>query len=42
MLITFTEVFLGLNLMKVLGVYSGGYIPVIAFITCVVDFVSNS
>ena len=39
MLITFTEVFLGLNLMKVLGVYSGGYIPVIAFITCVVDII---
>lgn len=39
MLITFTEVFLGLNLMKVLGVYGGGYIAVIAFITCIVDII---
>ncbi len=39
MLITFTEVFLGLNLMKVIGVYDGGYIPVIAFVICIVDII---
>lgn len=37
MLITFTEMFLGLNLMKIIGVYDGGYIAVIAFVTCIVD-----
>jgi sporulation integral membrane protein YtvI len=39
MLITFTEVFLGLTLMKVIGVYDGGYIPVIAFVVCIVDII---
>lgn len=39
MVITFTEVFLGLNLMKALGVYGGGYIAIIAFITCIVDII---
>ena len=39
MLITFTEVFIGLNLMKALGVYGGGYIAIIAFITCIVDII---
>ena len=39
MLITFTEVFLGLNLMKLIGVYDGGYIAIIAFVTCIVDIV---
>lgn len=39
MLITFTEVFLGLNLMKLIGIYEGGYIPIIAFVTCIVDIV---
>lgn len=39
MLITFTEVFLGLNLMKVIGVYGGGYIAIIAFVTCIVDII---
>ena len=39
MLITFTEVFLGLNLMKLIGVYNGGYIAIIAFVTCIVDIV---
>lgn len=39
MFITFTEVFLGLYLMKLIGVYNGGYIAVIAFVVCVVDIV---
>lgn len=39
MLITFTEVFLGLNLMKLIGVYNGGYIAIIALVVCVVDIV---
>ncbi len=39
MFITFVEVFLGLNLMKILGVYDGGYIAIIAFVTCIVDIV---
>ncbi len=39
MLITFTEVFLGLTLMKVIGVYDGGYIPIIAFVVCIVDII---
>ena len=39
MLITFSEVFLGLNLMKLLGVYQGGYIAIIAFVTCIVDII---
>ena len=39
MLITFTEVFIGLNLMKLIGVYKGGYIAIIAFVTCIVDIV---
>ena len=39
MLITFTEVFLGLTLMKVIGVYDGGYIPIIAFVICIVDII---
>lgn len=39
MIITFTEVFLGLNLMRLIGVYDGGYIAIIAFVTCIVDIV---
>lgn len=39
MLITFTEVFLGLNLMRLIGIYDGGYIAIIAFVTCIVDIV---
>lgn len=39
MLITFTEVFLGLNLMKLIGVYDGGYIAVISLVVCIVDIV---
>ncbi len=39
MLITFTEMFLGLNLMKLIGIYDGGYIAIIAFVTCIVDII---
>lgn len=39
MLITFSEMFLGLNLMKLIGVYEGGYIAIIAFVTCIVDII---
>lgn len=39
MFITFSEVFLGLYLMKFIGVYKGGYIAIIALVICVVDIV---
>lgn len=39
MLVTFTEVFIGLNILKLVGVYDSGYIFIIAAITCVVDIV---
>ncbi len=39
MLITFGEMFLGLNILKLLGAYNGGYIAIIALVTCVVDIV---
>ena len=39
MIITFSEMFLGLNLMKLIGVYEGGYIAIIAFVTCIVDII---
>jgi predicted PurR-regulated permease PerM len=39
MFITFTEVFLGLNLMKVIGVYDGSYIFVISLAICIVDII---
>ncbi len=39
MFITFVEMFLGLNLMKLIGVYEGGYIFIIAFVTSIVDIV---
>ena len=39
MLITFLEMFLGLYLMKVIGVYGGGYIAIISFVVCVVDII---
>ena len=39
MIITFSEMFLGLNLMKLIGVYDGGYIAIIAFVTCIVDII---
>lgn len=39
MLVTFTEVFIGLNILKLVGIYDSGYIFIIAAITCVVDIV---
>ncbi len=39
MLITFTEVFIGLNIMKAIGISEGNYIVIIALITCIVDIV---
>lgn len=39
MLITFTEVFIGLNILKLVGIYNSGYIFIISAITCVVDIV---
>ncbi len=39
MLITFTEMFVGLSFMKLIGVYKGGYIAIIAFVTCIVDII---
>ena len=39
MLITFTEMMLGLNLLKMFGVYEGGYIFVIALATAIVDII---
>lgn len=39
MLITFTEMFIGLSFMKLIGVYNGGYIAIIAFVTSIVDII---
>lgn len=39
MLITFTEMFVGLYFLKLIGVYKGGYIAIIAFVTCIVDII---
>lgn len=39
MLITFIELLLGLNLLKLIGLYTGGYILVIALVTAVVDII---
>ncbi len=39
MIITFTEMFIGLSFMKLIGVYKGGYIAIIAFVTCIVDII---
>lgn len=39
MLITFSEMFIGLNILKIIGVYESSYIFVISFVTCVVDIV---
>lgn len=39
MLITFAEMFIGLSFMKLIGVYKGGYIAIIAFVTCIVDII---
>lgn len=39
MLVTFTEVFIGLNILKLVDIYDSGYIFIISAITCVVDIV---
>ncbi len=39
MLITFLEMFIGLSFMKLIGVYNGGYVAIIAFVTCIVDII---
>lgn len=39
MLITFTEMFIGLSFMKLIGVYNGGYVAIIAFVTAIVDII---
>lgn len=39
MLITFTEMLVGLYFMKAIGLYNGGYIAIISFVICVVDIV---
>ena len=39
MLITFVEMFVGLSFMKLVGIYKGGYIAIIAFVTCIVDII---
>ena len=39
MIITFTEIFIGLSFMKLVGFYKGGYIAIIAFVTCIVDII---
>ncbi len=39
MLITFTEVFIGLNIMRLAGISDGNYIVIISLITCIVDIV---
>ena len=39
MLITFSEMFIGLNILKIIGVYESSYIFVIAFVTCIVDII---
>lgn len=39
MLITFIELMLGLNLLKIIGLYTGGYIFVIALATTIIDIV---
>lgn len=39
MLVTFTEMFIALNILKAIGIFDSSYIFVIAFVTCVVDIV---
>ena len=39
MAITFAEMFLGLFLLKLIGVYDGSYIAIISFVTCIMDIV---
>jgi len=39
MAITFVEMFLGLFLLKLIGVYDGSYITIISFVTCIIDII---
>ena len=39
MAITFAEMFLGLFLLKLIGVYDGSYIAIISFVTCIIDII---
>lgn len=39
MVITFAEMFLGLFLLKLIGVYDGSYIAIISFVTCIIDII---
>ena len=39
MLITFTEMFIGLSFLKLIGAYTGGYVAIISFVTCIVDII---
>ena len=39
MLITFVGMCVGLSFMKLVGIYKGGYIAIIAFVTCIVDII---
>lgn len=39
MAITFVEMFLGLFLLKLIGVYDGSYIAIVSFVTCIIDIV---
>ena len=39
MLVTFTEVFIGLTILKMLGLFSSNYIAVIAVVTAIVDVI---
>lgn len=39
MAITFAEMFLGLFLLKIIGVYDGSYIAIISFVTCIIDII---
>lgn len=39
MLVTFTEVFIGLTILKMLGLFHSSYIAVIAVVTCIVDII---
>lgn len=39
MAITFAEMFLGLFLLKLIGIYDGSYIAIISFVTCIIDII---
>jgi sporulation integral membrane protein YtvI len=39
MLITFIEMFVGLSLLKLIGIYDGGYIAIISLVACIVDII---